>query len=118
MDRYLCPVSSDYFLQGDFNSEVFYDIEIYVTKCSNITQNNTIWKDEEEIDRVINSGYIDIALLNTFFDFDDYEDPIKTYLSANEILLLHTDMTNQFKGFVQHNTVLKSDNLFYGGAFK
>ena len=114
----MCPVRSDYFLQGDFNSEVFYDIEIYISKCSDTTQNENFWKDEEEINRVINSGYIDIALLNTYFDFDDYENPIKIYLEANEILFLHTNIANQFQGFVQHNSALISDNLFYKGSFK
>ena len=118
MNRYLCPVHKDYFLQGDFNSKVFSDVEVLVFKCVNSTTNNNHWKSEEDIANVINNGYLDIALVHSYFDFDDYQNPIKRYVGATELMFMSEDFTQQFKTLIQYNTVLDSNNLFYKGSFK
>ena len=37
-------------------------------------------KSDTEINDVINSHYIDIEIVSTYFDFNDYTDPVKYYL--------------------------------------
>ena len=118
ISSYLCPIHNDYFLQGDFNSEVFRDVEILIFKCVNSTQNNNHCKTQQQISDAVNNGYLDIALINSYFDFDDYENPIKTYLGSTELMFMSEDLTQQFEALIQHNTVLDSDNLFFKGTFK
>ena len=118
MSKYLCPIHKDYFLQGDFNSEVFSDVEVLIYKCVNSTLNNNHWKTPQQISDAVNYGYLDIALVHSYFDFDDYENPIKRYVGATELMFMNEDYTQQFKTLIQYNTVLDSDNRFYKGSFK
>lgn len=118
MDSYLCPQNNDYYLQGDFNSEVFSDVEILIYKCVNSTENNNHCKSDAEISNKVSTGYLDIAIVNSYFDFDDYQNPIKRYVGATELMFMSESFTQHFEGLIQRNTVLDSDNLFYKGSFK
>ena len=118
MDSYLCPQNNDYYLQGDFNSEVFSDVEILIYKCVNSTENNNHCKSDAEITNKVSTGYLDIAIVNSYFDFDDYQNPIKRYVGATELMFMSESFTQHFEGLIQRNTVLDSDNLFYKGSFK
>ena len=85
----------------------------------NTTENNNHCQSQEEINRVLESGYVDIALINAYFDFNDYDKPIKTYLSSTEFLFLRTnDECQQFQALIQQNEVLTSDGRLYGEPFK
>ena len=118
MSYYVCPQNTDYYLMGDMNSEEFTAMQIYIHKWNTSAPNNT-WADESEIDRVIRDGYIDIALLNAYFDFDEYEDPIKTYLSTTENLFLTNDGTARwFEAMIQENEAHTSDGRLYNEPFK
>lgn len=39
----------------------------------------------------LNNNFVEVALLNSYFDFDDYETPIKTYLEDANIIFISTD---------------------------
>ena len=39
------------------------------------------WKSEEEINDFLYNGYINFGLYNRYFDFEDYENPLKIYLN-------------------------------------
>ena len=38
------------------------------------------WEDSEIIDRAISSNFVQIFTINAYFDFDDIDNPVKTYL--------------------------------------
>ena len=119
MTNYLCPIRNDYILQGDFNSKEFHGIRLEIAKCQNSTVNGNHCKTEEQIEAVIHSGYIDISLVNSYFDFDDYETPIKRYLSStNNLFLTNDNNTQWFDSFLKQNEALTSDGRFYGEPFK
>ena len=117
--NYLCPVQNNYTLHGDFNSREFHYIRSIITKWINSTENSNHWKAEEEIDRVVNSGYIDIALVNSYFDFDDYENPIKKYLSStNNMFMTNDGNTQWFEGLIKENEAFTSDGWIYNEPFE
>ena len=118
MSSYLCPINNEYYIQGDFNSKEFVDVEIIIHKWVNSSENNNHCKSQDEISKAVNGGYIDIALVNTYFDFDDYKNPIKRYVGASEIMFMSENYTHHFEGFIQQNTVLDSNNLFYTSSYK
>ena len=72
-----------------------------LNKWANTTENGNHWQTEQDIDDKVKGGYIDMALVNTYFDFDDYDNPIKTYLTSLENLFMTNDgKTRWFEAFI------------------
>ena len=118
LDRYLCPSTDDYYLVGDFNSKVFRDIEIFITPWNQNNTEGVVWKSQDEINLVAQTGYINTAITRSYFDFDDYENPVKTFLSESDNHFMVLNTTTWVEYLVQENTALKSDNLLYNEQFK
>jgi hypothetical protein len=68
-----------YSLQGDFYSTEFKFLEIKVLKCNPKTSKVTC-KNVTEIDDYFNPKYFSFAFVNSYFDFRDYEKPIKQFI--------------------------------------
>ena len=117
LETHLCASSKDFYLVGDLNSKVHRDIEILITPCSNGT-GDVIWKSREEINEVIVGGFVNTAMTRSYFDFDDFENPVKTFLSDSDNHYLLPNATTWVEYFLQENTALTSDNLFYSEPFK
>lgn len=118
MDKYLCPTDDTYSLIGDFNSGIFQNLEIFIFPCVNSTANNNHCQSDADISSMITSGYIDLALVNTYFDFDDYDEPVKSYVTSTNNMFLTPDLTQYYEGFIQQNKVSKSDNIFFTADFE
>ena len=57
-------------------------------------------------------------MTRSYFDFDDFENPVKTFLSDSDNHYLLPNATTWVEYFLQENTALTSDNLFYSEPFK
>ena len=115
---HLCPVEDDYYLVGDFNSKVFRHLEVFITPCKNDTVAGVTWKSQEEINNLINLGFINSAIIRSYFDFDDYENPVKTFLKEADNHYMVPNFTTWIEYFVQENTALTSDNILFSEPFK
>jgi hypothetical protein len=62
---------------------------------------------------VINTHYIQLALINSYFDFEDYYDPIKTYLEDLNLITLIPSITKRVIYEVQQNTAELKENLLF-----
>jgi len=56
------------------NSDKFNAIEIYIQKC------NTGCQPDAVIKNILDTHFVELALINSYFDFEDYENPVRTYL--------------------------------------
>ena len=70
-----CLKNKDWRLQGDFYSKVFSFMEIQLDKCRGSNCAN-----KTEINNFFNNAFLNFAMINTYFDFQDYENPIKHYI--------------------------------------
>ena len=61
----------------------------------------------------MNNIYIQAAILSTYFDYDDYDTPVKTYLDDLDYSTLLANHSNSLEVKVQKNTAYLYDNLFY-----
>ena len=119
MTDFLCPLDKGYIIQGDFNSKVFYGIRIEVDKCENTTENGNHCKSDDQINQLINSGYVEVSLVNSYFDFHDYENPIKKYLSTtNNLFMTNDGKTRWFEALLKQNEARTSDGMLYSEPFK
>lgn len=77
----ICPTSLNYSLHGDFYSKDFKYIEIRLQKCLNSTKPNaTVCADENTINSFLDPLQFSMAFVNTYFDFNDYVNPIHYFI--------------------------------------
>ena len=60
----------------------------------------------------MSKGCVDIAFTTAYFDFYDYDKPIKTYLSSSDNLYFIENYTSWTQFMVQTNNAKTSDNRF------
>ena len=69
---YLCPKFQDYFIRSNYNSDNFDTIEIILNKWIRST-----WKYDSEIAAVFSTHYLDVGIISTYFDFNNYDNPVR-----------------------------------------
>ena len=84
-------------------------MSIILHRCDNFTSDVTC-KSDEEIDLVIDSHFMNIATVSAYFDFDDYETPIKTFMNDYDILSLSNSYDNFYDIKVQQNKAIINDD--------
>ena len=117
IETHICPSTTDFYLVGDLNSRVYRDIEIFIAPWNENNNNGVVWKPREEIDFVLNTGFINAPITISYFDFDDYVNPVKTILAEPDDHYLLNNATTWIEYFVRENTAMTSDNLFFNEPF-
>ena len=79
-----CPTNQSFEVSGSRVSSTQRFIEIVVSKCNNSTYQG-ICKTPEEIDNLLLNTEFSMGIVNRFFDFDDYDDPVKTYATDQNV---------------------------------
>ena len=115
----ICPLSDDYFLSSNFLGDEMSIFEIKVSKCTNTTENNNFWKSDEEIDSALQNINFIAYIISTYFDFNDYENPIKTYVDDTDYFNIRsTSLYYDYEVKVQQNHAYMIDNPFFDFGYK
>ena len=109
LSTYVCPKNTDFFIRANLNSDNYEVIQITIGKWS-----GSNCKSESEINRVLNTNYIDIALISSYFDFEDYENPIHYYLQDMNLFNLIPSLSLQVQYQAKQNQAVMNDDIFLG----
>ncbi|CAI2373460.1 unnamed protein product [Moneuplotes crassus] len=115
-----CPNYTDFQIQGNINSNSYKYFELNIKRCNNVTS-GVVCNTDEEINNIIQNTDLNIFQVNTYFDFDDYEQPIKTYLDDRFFFTLIPGFTKTNLIKIQKNEAeIQDDYLAYlpGGTNK
>ena len=74
----ICPKYNNYTISGSYSSTQIQYLQVVLRRCVNGTSNVT-WADINEIQNKLNDGRINLIIMNSYVDFDDYENVVKTY---------------------------------------
>ena len=118
LSRYACPTSTDYYISSDYFASQFANLQVIVKRCINTTENGNHCKTDAEIEDKMNNSRMQAAIISTYFDYDDYENPIKTYLGPMDVISLIPGFTKSLEVRVQENEASTADNIFYNIDFK
>ena len=113
LEKYVWPTSKDCYISSDFYGDSHVAFEFEVRIWANSSENNNHWKPEDEIIQKMKDLYIQAAIISTYFDYDDYDTPVKTYLDDLDYSSLLVNYSNSIEVRVQTNTAYLYDNLFY-----
>ncbi|CAI2382333.1 unnamed protein product [Moneuplotes crassus] len=107
IDGYLCPSTRDFYVQGNSLSEEFLFIEMNVGKCRRDSP-----PCPDDLDEFMSKLRIKIPFVNTYFDFDDYNDPVKTYIDGRFDHGIMNGFMVAHDVFLQKNDAELQDNYF------
>ena len=62
--------------------------------------------------------WIQAAVLSTYFDYDDYDNPLKTYIDDQDIYSINDNFSTYVQLRVQQNKAYLADNLFFNSGFE
>ena len=86
------------FLQGNLYSDNYTYFELVIFRWY-----GDDWQDTSTINSAVSSAYLHLALVNSFFDFDDYDNSVHTYLDDRFIFDL-------VPGFEKENIIYVREN--------
>ena len=78
MDTFTCPDYRNFTVLGNSYSDNYDYISLSMTKCVN--GSGVICETNANIEAKMDTVLLNIILVNTYFDFDDYSSPVKTYM--------------------------------------
>ena len=70
--KYLCPRFQDYFVRSNYNSDNYEIFEIIFAKWSGST-----WKSDAEMESIFSTHYLEVGIVSTYFDFNNYDNPVR-----------------------------------------
>ena len=106
---YIWPKNTDFFIRANLNSDNYEIVQINVAKCT-----GSNWKSSSEIEAVISTHSIDLALISSYFDFDDYDNPIHYYLQDMNVFSLLPTLGLKAQYQVRRNVATKNDDIIFG----
>ena len=88
----------------------YFDFRIF--RWSGTDSNGNPWKSDAEIDAAIDSTNIVVIVVNSYFDFNDFVQPIKTFLDDQFYYNLISGFTKYVDLYIRQNTVERKDSIF------
>ena len=105
-----CPETQSYEISGAGTSKVNKYIEIKISKCSNSTSSVTC-KTSDEINTALSNSDFSLAIENRYFDFDDYDTPVKSYLVGSENYKILKSLQKHITLYLRRNEYALNDDL-------
>ena len=102
---YACPTSLNYTLQGNSYASTYSYLSIQIKRCT-----GSKCKSLTEINNAINGKMLNMVMVNTYFDLEDYSSPVKTYLDDRINFAVTSGYTKTTILFAQLRGSTKSDD--------
>ena len=112
IEKYIWPKSNNLIVLGNKFSENFTYFEINFKRWVGTDSKGNAWQTDTDINADLNKASLTIALVNTYYDFDDYSNPVKTYFDDK---IYYEFVANYEKGvdiYIRQNSVEQKDNIF------
>ena len=107
--KYLCPKSRDFFVKSNFNSKNYQVIQLSFHKWTGPS-----WKSSAEVENVLLNNNIDFSIVSSYFDFNDYENPVHSYLQDLNYYYMMSNLYQEATYHIYQNQGLLNDNIFFG----
>ena len=101
IDEYYCPDIIDFEVQGNTFSEKLKYFELSVNRWD---PSVNVCATDPDIEEFLRHSAFDIVIANTYFDFDDYKAPIKTFIDDRFVFDAMPDTLLQNSIFIQYAT--------------
>ena len=109
---YYWPNTTDFYLKGNIYDENYSYIAINILKWVQFSNSAFPCASDEQITYKVNHSQMNLAFVNNYFDGNDYENPIKSYLDDSIFDYLADGYKKSVFGYIKMNTVSTQDDIF------
>ena len=106
---YICPKNTNFFVRANFNSDNYEVVQINIVKCT-----ESSCKSDSEISSLLSSHNFMLAIISSYVNFEDYENPIHYYLRDMDMMPIITSLSYKAQYDIRQNNVVLSDNIWLG----
>ena len=106
---YICPKNTNFFVRTNFNSDNYEVIQINIIKYI-----GTSYQNDNKISNFLSSHNFMLAIISSYVDFEDYENPIHYYLRDMDIMPMILSLSYKTQYGIRQNSVVLSDSLWLG----
>lgn len=110
LQTFICPKNTDYFVTSNFNSDRFDGVSVILRKCV-----GDGCQSEEDINWTIDNHWFEVGLINSYFDFDNVENPVQSYYEDTSLYPLKANFPSLLLVRVTQNEYVVDDNLYFLG---
>ncbi|CAI2375893.1 unnamed protein product [Moneuplotes crassus] len=104
IDGIMCPDSDDFSVIGNSISDSYSTFELSISTC--------ITGCPADLAEKTKGLLVSIAVANTYFDFEDYEDPVKTFIDDRFTYYIIPDFKKTINAYIQKNEAEVQDGFF------
>ena len=116
--NYNCYNYSEPIIIGGKNGTEFYaNLAFYITKCRNSSNSNIICKSEEEIDSLIQKGWLQITYVSSYVDFNNYSHPIQ-YVTEDTYIMFDVFMNKKMYLYFSPLEIYSENNIIFSNEKK
>ena len=109
-DEYLWIETNSLEVQGNVFAETFKYFHVAIHKWLNSSDSQIVWEDQSVIDQVVNTVKIRISVINTYYDLNNFEKPINSYLDDNFEYSGITGLTSRISFSITYNEAETQDS--------
>ena len=111
--NYYCYNYSEPIIIGGKNGSEFYgNLAFYIKKCQNSSDSNIICKNEEDIDNLIQNGWLQINFVSSYANFHNYTNPIQ-YVIEDSYIKLDNTMNKQLFIYFSALEIYSENNILF-----
>ena len=99
-----------HFMRG--YDKVFCGIDISFTRWSDKDSSGNPWKSKNQTDEFLDGLVLKMAMVNNYYDFDDYNQPIKTFFDDQFYYQFVPGFSKSVDIYIMQNSIDQEDNMF------
>ena len=112
INEYIWPKSNDLTVLGNSFSDNFTYFEINFKRWVGKDSKGNTWKSDKVINETLNNISLTIALVNTYYEFEDFDNPVKTYFDDKFYYNFVAGYSKTSDIYIRQNSVEQKDNIF------
>ena len=102
---------------GKYGTDFYANLDFFIIKCRNSSDSDIICKSEEEINSVMQNGWLQITYVSSYIDFYNYTNPIQ-YITEDSYINLDISMNKQLYIYFSSQEIYSENNIVFSNQKK
>ena len=102
---------------GKYGTEFYANLAFYISKCRNSSDSNITCKSEEDIDDLLEKGWLQITYVSSYVDFNNYSHPIQ-YVTEDTYIMFDVKMNKKMYVFFSPLQIFSENNILFSNEKK
>ena len=110
--NYYCPQTNDFQLLGNFYNSKYSAFVFTIFKWSGTDSKGNPWKPDAQIQYALSYAYLDVPIVNSYFDANDYSTPVKYYLDDRLFDYPLYGFRKEVYTYISQDSATLEDNIY------